>query len=37
MLLLLLFLYPLTECIRQRKKNGTPVPHELDVPPELDI
>lgn len=26
-----------TECVRQRKKNGTPVPHELDVPPKLDI
>ena len=25
------------ECVRQRKKNGRPVPHELDVPPELDI
>ena len=22
---------------RQRKKNGAPVPHELDVPPEFDI
>ena len=29
--------YLLTECVRQRKKNGRPVPHELDVPPELDI
>ena len=29
--------YLLTECVRQRKKNGAPVPHELDVPPELDI
>ena len=29
--------YLLTECVRQRKKNGSPVPHELDVPPELDI
>ena len=26
--------YLLTECVRQRKKNGAPVPHELDVPPE---
>ena len=22
--------YLLTECVRQRKKNGRPVPHELD-------
>ena len=29
--------YLLTECVRQRKKIGRPVPHELDVPPELDI
>lgn len=29
--------YLLTECVRQRKKNGQYVPHELDVPPELDI
>ena len=29
--------YLLTECVRQRKKNGASVPHELDVPPELDI
>lgn len=29
--------YLLTECIRQRKKNGSPRPEELDVPPELDI
>ena len=29
--------YLLTECVRQRKKNGRPVPEELDVPPELDI
>ena len=29
--------YLLTECVRQRKKNGAPVPHELDVPPDLDI
>ncbi len=29
--------YLLTECVRQRKKNGAAVPRELDVPPELDI
>ncbi|MBP5489271.1 MAG: PTS ascorbate transporter subunit IIC [Lachnospiraceae bacterium] len=29
--------YLLTECVRQRKKNGSPRPKELDVPPELDI
>ena len=29
--------YLLTECVRQRKKNGRPVPHELDEPIELDI
>ena len=29
--------YLLTECVKQRKKNGRPVSHELDVPPELDI
>lgn len=29
--------YLLTECVRQRKKNGSPIPQELDVPPELDI
>ena len=29
--------YLLTECVRQRKKNGAPVPHELDEPIELDI
>ena len=29
--------YLLTECIKQRKKDGKYVPHELDVPPELDI
>lgn len=29
--------YLLTECVRQRKKNGAPVPKELDVPPKLDI
>jgi len=29
--------YLLTECVRQRKKNGAPVPHDLDEPIELDI
>ena len=29
--------YLLTECVRQRKKNGRPVPHNLDEPPELYI
>lgn len=29
--------YLLTECVRQRKKNGVPVPHNLDEPPEFDI
>ncbi|MDO5136083.1 MAG: PTS ascorbate transporter subunit IIC [Eubacteriales bacterium] len=29
--------YLLSECVRQRKKNGKYVPDELDVPPELDI
>ena len=29
--------YLLSECVRQRKKNGRSVPHELDVPPEIDI
>lgn len=29
--------YLLTECVRQRKKNGKYVPEELDVPIELDI
>ena len=29
--------YLLTECVRQRKKNGRYVPDQLDVPPELDI
>ena len=29
--------YLLTECARQRKRNGSPRPKELDVPPELDI
>ena len=29
--------YLLTECVKQRKKNGAPVPHDLDTPPEFDI
>jgi hypothetical protein len=29
--------YLLTECVRQRKKNGAPVLHELDKPIELDL
>ena len=29
--------YLLTECVKQRKKNGKPVPHDLDTPPEFDI
>ena len=29
--------YLLSECVRQRKKNGKYVPHEIDLPPELDI
>ena len=29
--------YLLTECVRQRKKNGKYVSEELDVPPDLDI
>lgn len=29
--------YLLTECVRQRKKNGAPVPYDLDEPIELDI
>ncbi len=29
--------YLLTECVKQRKKNGAPVPHELDEPIKLDI
>ena len=29
--------YLLTECVKQRKKNGRPVPEKLDVPPDLDI
>ncbi|MBQ1527781.1 MAG: PTS ascorbate transporter subunit IIC [Lachnospiraceae bacterium] len=29
--------YLLTECVRQRKKNGRYVSDSLDEPPELDI
>lgn len=29
--------YLLTECVRQRKKNGAPVPHDLDESPEFHI
>ena len=29
--------YLLTECVRQRNKNGKYVSDELDIPPELDI
>ena len=29
--------YLLTECVRQRKKNGKPVPNEFDIPPELEL
>lgn len=29
--------YLLSECVRQRKKNGKYVSDQLDVPPELDI
>ena len=29
--------YLLTECVKQRKKNGSPVPHKLDETIELDI
>ena len=29
--------YLLTECVRQRKKNGKYVSDEQDIPPELDI
>jgi len=29
--------YLLSECVRQRKKNGRYVSTELDVPPELDV
>ena len=29
--------YLLSECVRQRKKDGKYVTEEIDVPPELDI
>ena len=29
--------YLLTECVKQRKKSGSPRPRELDVPPDLDL
>ena len=29
--------YLLSECVRQRKKNGRYVSDEIDLPPELDI
>ena len=29
--------YLLSECVRQRKKNGKYVGEDIDVPPELDI
>ncbi len=29
--------YLLTECVKQRKKNGKYVSTELDVPPDLDL
>lgn len=29
--------YLLTECVKQRKKDGKYVSEQLDVPPELDI
>ena len=29
--------YLLTECVRQRKKNGANTPKEFDIPPDLDI
>lgn len=29
--------YLLTECVRQRKKNGKYVPEKLDEPPKFDI
>ena len=29
--------YLLTECVKQRKKNGKYVSDEIDVPPKLDI
>ena len=29
--------YLLTECVRQRKKNGKYVSDQIDAPPELDL
>ena len=29
--------YLLSECVRQRKKNGKYVSDEIDIPPELDL
>ncbi len=29
--------YLLSECVRQRKKNGKYVSDEIDVPPDLDV
>ena len=29
--------YLLTECVKQRKKTGAPVPHDLDATPKFDI
>ena len=29
--------YLLTQCVRQRKKNGKYVSDQIDVPPELDL
>ncbi|MCI6173589.1 MAG: PTS ascorbate transporter subunit IIC [Clostridiales bacterium] len=29
--------YLLTECVRQRKKNGGHIPEKLDEPPRLDL
>lgn len=29
--------YLLSECVRQRRKNGRPVPNDLDEPLEFDI
>lgn len=29
--------YLLTECVKQRKKNGNYISKEIDIPPEFDI
>lgn len=29
--------YLLTECVRQRKKNGSPISKGIDKPPDIDI